>query len=252
MDSLFVLLTILTGFAVLIGVLRPTSIIRYLVAPLLPQVLFCGGGSRREIAITIDDGPSKRIVASAHGSRSPGSQSLLDLLRELKVPATLFLISDHLEHAPPEFIRHALADGHTIGNHMTEDSVSALLSPDRFRTQLESAEKALRGAAAPIELPRPLLWFRPGGGWFRPSMLRSLKAREYRLVLGSVFPWDTFHPPLAFLRWFVLTNSHPGAILVLHDRIDTLPTTLSVLRIIVPELQRRGYRFVSLADLVAG
>ncbi len=252
MYTLLALLTAFTALVLLIGLLRPSLIIRFLVAPLLPQVLFCGGGRRREISITIDDGPSEQIDTGAHGASSPGSQALLDLLRELKVPATLFLISGHLEHASPEFIRHALADGHRIGNHMTEDSVSALLSPDRFRTQLESAEKALRGAAAPNKLPRPLQWFRPGGGWFRPSMLRALKVREYRLVLGSVFPWDTFHPPLAFLRWFVLTNSHPGAIIVLHDRKDTLSATLSVLRTIVPELQRRGYHFVSLADLLAG
>jgi peptidoglycan/xylan/chitin deacetylase (PgdA/CDA1 family) len=77
-------------------------------------------------------------------------------------------------------------------------------------------------------------------------MLRMLQAEGYRLVLGSVFPWDTFHPPQAFLGWFVLRNVHPGAILVLHDRPDTIAATLATLRAVVPELRRRGYSFVTL------
>jgi len=65
-------------------------------------------------------------------------------------------------------------------------------------------------------------------------------------IRGSIFPWDTFHPPLACMRWFVLTNAHPGAILILHDRRDTLPATMALLRQVVPALRRRGYRFVTL------
>ena len=82
-------------------------------------------------------------------------------------------------------------------------------------------------------------------------MLQALTQRGYRLVLGSVFPWDTFHPPHAFLRWFVLRNVHPGAILVMHDRPDTIAATLSTLRSVIPELRRRGYRFVRLEELIA-
>ena len=81
-------------------------------------------------------------------------------------------------------------------------------------------------------------------------MLRSVAERGYRLVLGSIFPWDTFHPPLAWMRWFVLTNAHPGAILILHDRPDTLPATMALLRQVVPPLRRRGYRFVTLERLL--
>jgi len=81
-------------------------------------------------------------------------------------------------------------------------------------------------------------------------MLRSVAARGYRLVLGSIFPWGAFHPPLTWMRWFVLRNAHPGAILVLHDRPDTLPATIELLRRVVPALRQRGYRFVSLDQLL--
>ncbi|MFM7238286.1 MAG: polysaccharide deacetylase family protein, partial [Cyanobium sp.] len=167
----------------------------------------------------------------------------------LQVPATLFVISGHLGRGGPAYLAQALADGHTIGHHMDEDSVSARLSPAAFRQAFDRAATDLRGAAAPRGLP--LHWFRPGGGWIRPSMLRSVAARGYRLVLGSIFPWDTFHPPLTWMAWFVLRNAHPGAILVLHDRPDTLPATIELLRQVVPALRQRGYRFVSLDRLLS-
>jgi peptidoglycan/xylan/chitin deacetylase (PgdA/CDA1 family) len=219
--------------------LFPSWLIRAVLAPLFPRVLFCGPGGQRQIAISIDDGPS-----------GPGSDALLDALRELKVPATLFLISGHLYRSTPGFVARALADGHQIGHHMAEDSVSACLKRPRFLAQLHGAADALTRSAAPQ--PLRMHWFRPGGGWFHPAMLRTLNAEGYRLALGSLFPWDTFRPPVAFLRWFVLRNAHPGAILVLHDRPDTIEATLATLRAVVPELRRRGYRFVSLDALGPG
>ena len=80
------------------------------------------------------------------------------------------------------------------------------------------------------------------------SLNRVVAAQE--AIRGSIFPWDTFHPPQAWMRWFVLTNAHPGAILILHDRPDTLPATMALLRQVVPALRRRGYRFVTLERLL--
>lgn len=182
------------------------ALARRLLPPLLPEVLFCAPGAARRLALTIDDGPS------------PRSDQLLDLLRELQVPATLFL----------------------IGNHMWVDEVSARLDGAAFAAELRHTELALQV---------PMRWFRPGGGWFHRPMLRQLQAAGYRLALGSLFPLDTTHPPAWFLCGFLLLNAHPGGVIVLHDRPDTLPATLHTLRRVVPLLQRRGYRFVTLDGL---
>jgi peptidoglycan-N-acetylglucosamine deacetylase len=231
--------TLVWGLVLLVS--RPLCwLSRRLLVPLAPQVLFCARGpnARRDklVALTIDDGPS-----------GAGSQELLDLLHQLQVPATLFLIGNHLARGGGDFVARALAAGHQIGNHMAEDSVSARLPPETFRNQLRRTDAVLRRAAAPRSLA--LRWFRPGGGWFHPAMLECVRAEGYRLVLGSVFPFDTNQPPLWFLRRFLLANVHPGAIVVLHDRPDTIAATLHTLRDVVPELRRRGYRFVSLDQL---
>ena len=217
--------------------LLPSLLIRGLLARLAPSVVFCGRGRQKRLALTIDDGPS-----------GPGSEALLALLRELEVPATFFLIGSHLER-DHRFARRALQQGHDLGNHLWRDERSAALAPAAFQQQLSDTERAIARAAAPARLH--WRWFRPGGGRFHRPMLDALAARSYRLVLGSIFPWDTLRPPLWFVRLFVRLNAHPGGILVLHDTPDLSGRTLETLRLIVPDLRRRGYRFVPLQELLA-
>lgn len=220
----------------LLGLLLPSLLIRFLLAPLHPQVVFCGYGPRKRLALTIDDGPS-----------GPGSGALLELLAELQVPATFFLIGSHLER-DPSFPRRALRLGHSLGNHLWRDACSAALERPAFLQQLQHTESAVEHAASPE--PVAWRWCRPGQGWFHRRMLAWLAERRYRLVLGSIFPWDTLQPPLAFVRLFVRLNAHPGGILVLHDTPALSQRTQRALRHLVPALRRRGYSFVPLAELL--
>ena len=216
-------------------VLLPSLLIRLLLVPLCPEVVFCGPGRGKRLALTIDDGPS------------PGSEALLALLRELEVPATFFLIGTHLER-DHRFARRALQQGHDLGNHLWCDELSAGLPPAVFQQQLVDTERTIARAAAPASLR--WRWFRPGQGWFHRAMLEALAARRYRLVLGSIFPWDIRRPPLWFVRLFVCLNAHPGGILVLHDTPALSGRTLETLRRLIPDLRRRGYRFVPLQELL--
>lgn len=222
---------------VVVALLFPSLLIRAVLAPLNPNVVFCGKGPGRRLALTIDDGPG-----------GPGSQALLNLLEELRVPATFFLIGSHLER-DPDFPRRALQQGHELGNHLWRDECSAALEEDDFLQQLRDTQRAIERAAR----PEPVIWCwcRPGQGWFHRRMLACLAGRRYRLVLGSIFPWDTLMPPMWFVRWFVICNAHPGGILVLHDTPALSARTCQTLQRIVPELRRRGYTFVPLAELLA-
>lgn len=232
---LSVLALVLLLDVVVLVVLLPSLLIRLLLVPLCPEVGWCGPGRQKTLALTIDDGPS------------PGSEALLALLRELEVPATFFLIGTHLER-DHRFPRRALQQGHDLGNHLWRDEPSVSLPPLLFQQQLADTERAIARAAAPASLR--WRWFRPGGGRFHRAMLDALAARRYRLVLGSIFPWDTLRPPLWFVRLFVRLNAHPGGILVLHDTPALSGRTLDTLRRVVPELRRRGYRFVPLQELL--
>jgi peptidoglycan-N-acetylglucosamine deacetylase len=219
----------------LLFIARPTLIVRWLIAPLLPSLIFCGRVDHKSLALTIDDGPS-----------GEGSNLLLALLKRHRVPATFFLIGSHLQDVDG-FAWHVVDQGHAAGHHMLVDSRSACLDQGTFTAQFTLTEELIKQ-----QLPQhvSLKWFRPGGGWFHGKMINWVAQRGYKLVLGSIFPWDTFHPPAWFLRAFLLCNAHPGGIIVMHDRPDTINATIATLEEVLPKLKQRGFHFVSLESLL--
>ncbi|KGY15625.1 hypothetical protein PABG_11278 [Paracoccidioides brasiliensis Pb03] len=86
-------------------------------------------------------------------------------------------------------------------------------------------------------------------GFFTTRMRRVLATLDYRLVLGSVYPHDPQIPFWSVNAWHVLSIVRPGAIIVCHDgRSWTAP----MLRRVLPVLKRRGYRVVTVTELLRG
>ncbi|KAL2821694.1 hypothetical protein BJX63DRAFT_224100 [Aspergillus granulosus] len=94
---------------------------------------------------------------------------------------------------------------------------------------------------------KPGRYFRPGSGFFTERMRALVQRDGFRLVLGSVYP----HDPQISVPWVnaahVLSMVRPGSIIIVHDR---RPWTAPMLRIVLPELKRRGYRVGTVSDLL--
>ena len=215
-------------------------------------LIFQGPSDRRLLALTIDDGPCS-------GGEDPagGTGALLDVLGELAIPATLFLIGERVA-AHRGMAARAVAAGHELGNHLWRDQWSLWQSKDAFIAQLEATAAAiqadLRNAG---QSPAPLRWFRPGGGWPTPRMLRWAESRGYRTVLGTIWPGDGLPIPLlssearlALQEKFVERCAHPGGIIVLHDTPAANPLTRATLKAAVPKLREEGYSFVTLSGML--
>jgi peptidoglycan/xylan/chitin deacetylase (PgdA/CDA1 family) len=82
-------------------------------------------------------------------------------------------------------------------------------------------------------------------------MVSDAAERGYRVVLGSVYPFDAQLAFPGFLAWYVLRNVRPGAILVLHDGAERGGRTAEVLEKVLPVLRERGYRVVTVSELLA-
>jgi peptidoglycan-N-acetylglucosamine deacetylase len=95
-----------------------------------------------------------------------------------------------------------------------------------------------------------LRWLRPGGGWYNSTIIATARKHDYRVALGSIFPYDTNIASADFAAQFILSNARPGEIVVLHDYGERGDRTAATLEAILPELQRRGYRIVTLSELL--
>jgi peptidoglycan/xylan/chitin deacetylase (PgdA/CDA1 family) len=80
-------------------------------------------------------------------------------------------------------------------------------------------------------------------------MLTIARQRDYQAVLGSVYPFDPQIPSAWFSARHILWNVKPGAIIILHDHGRRGERTAEVLATVLPELQRRGFRVVTLSEL---
>ncbi len=197
-----------------------------------PEVLYTVDTDRPVVALTIDDGPD--------GQTTP---LILDILREYNAQATFFLISERVA-GNEALVRRMVADGHELGNHLTADEPSIQLP-------LEEFERKLLEADAVLEQFGGTRWLRPGSGWYNQAMLDVMAEHGYRCALGSVYPYDPQLGSAWFASRYILWKSRPGDVIVLHDYQSRGRRTAKALRVILPELQRRGFQVVTLSGLTA-
>ena len=81
-------------------------------------------------------------------------------------------------------------------------------------------------------------------------MIRAARERDYTLVCWSVDTRDWAHTPSDAIVKNVLSNVSGGDILLFHDYISGGSPTPAALRILIPELKRRGFEFVTVSALI--
>jgi peptidoglycan-N-acetylglucosamine deacetylase len=210
-------------------VIRPGLVVRWL-ARRYPEVLFHLHTEAPLVAFTIDDSPHPDVTPH-----------ILDVLAEHDAHATYFVIGEYVpgnEH----IVRRMVAEGNELGNHLMADAPSYRLPAAEFERQLLQTHELL----APYG---PVRWCRPGHGWFNRRMLGQLHGHGYRCAMASAYSLEFRATSARYAARHILLNARPGAVIVLHDGIGTGRQTVSVLRRVLPELQRRGYRVVTLSEL---
>ncbi len=198
------------------------------------------------IALTFDDGPSE------------WTEPILDTLRNFGARATFFVIGEAVLNHEDTLLR-TFEEGHEIGNHSNSHRHLELLEhPGLIRTDLDAANKEIESVVGTTpRLFRPPFLTR-GAGVRRVALEMGFE----RLVRASIFPRDyllTTGP--ALLLEVMQARPRPGSIIVLHDGRpprelpgdETQPTrdaTVAAVRELVPRLTERGYRIVTVSELL--
>jgi peptidoglycan/xylan/chitin deacetylase (PgdA/CDA1 family) len=225
--ALAVFLILFIGYLIM---LQPKWILNRLMAR-TPNVLYAVETEQKLIALTIDDGPD------------PNSTNLiLEVLSEHDAHATFFVLIDRIR-GNESLIERTVSEGHELGNHLFQDMPSIQHAASEFNDRLARAHKTLSDYAN-------IRWFRPGSGWYNREMLQSLERFHYRLVLGSIYPFDAHLPCSWFASRYIVWRASPGAIIVLHDYGSRGLRTAETLTHSLPILKERGYRIVTLSQLL--
>lgn len=187
------------------------------------------------VALTFDDGPSPERL-----------DQILEPLAARRVRATFFVTGAELA-AAPEAGPRLVAAGHELGNHTYTHARMVFRSPRFIRDEVERTDALIRGSGhqGPIYFRPPFCYKLVGLPWFlrttgRTSVTWDVEPDSYPDVAASA-------PGIAR---YVLERTRPGSIILLHVWHYSRQTSRAAIPMIVDALQAKGYRFVTINELV--
>ena len=190
---------------------------------------------RMEIALSFDDGPHPRLTPV-----------ILDILEEYGIKATFFMVGENVGYYP-DAARAVAEAGHEIANHTFSHRKLGRMSEEEMRREILSCQDALSsvgGTATRL--------VRPPEGQLSTAMRQVAGMLDYRIILWDVDTRDWAHTPPAEISRHILDTVQAGDIILMHDFIGHNSPTPEALRMVLPELISRGYRFVTVGELVRG
>jgi peptidoglycan-N-acetylglucosamine deacetylase len=185
------------------------------------------------IALTFDDGPHPQYTAQ-----------ILDLLKQYEAKATFFVVGNKIK-LYPDVLEQTAQAGHEIANHTY--SHAYLNRMTNIHKELTSTEELIVEKTG-----RRSQLFRPPGGFYNDRLVSAVKDEGYTMVMWSwqldTKDWDT--PGVRRIVNSVLKNVKNGNIVLFHDYIEGPTQTIEALKVILPELKNKGYRMVTVSELL--
>ncbi|MER5869118.1 polysaccharide deacetylase family protein [Streptomyces sp. NPDC002044] len=207
----------------------------------------------KTVALTFDaDMTSDQGPRAADGEHFD-NPALISALRTLKVPSTVFMTGRWAEEYPDQAKSIGTDPNFEIANHSySHHAFTApcyglpVLDAAAARADVDRAFAAFRTAGAVNTVP----YFRFPGGCYDDRSLRSLSTAGITAVQWDVVSGDAFAKDPDAVAEQVLAGVKPGSVVVMHCTRSAAPVTEEAVRKIVPELRKRGYRFVKVSELI--
>ena len=177
----------------------------------------------KKVWLTFDDGP-----------HNPNTAKVLEVLKKHDVKALFCVIGKNIS-GNETIIQHIVDDGHQLVNHSFSHA---------FWFDVWSTQKVMDDVKACQHLieryqPQSRL-FRPPYGVTNPNIAKAIKKLNLQSIGWNVRSYDTSIKDVEKIKERVLSQLKPGAIILLHDRLELMPHLLEEL---IPAIKEKGYSF---------
>ena len=181
------------------------------------------------IALSFDDGPNNITTPQ-----------VLDLLEEHQIPASFFLIADFIKPETEEQIRREMVLGCDIENHTVTHRDMTKLSVEEIREEVRVCSEKI----AAITGTEP--------SFFRPPFIcvNQTMYDEIGLTFICGVGVEDWVPTVSAEERVkrMLEAAADGVIFLLHD-LPGNTNTVEALKVVIPELKKRGAEFVTVPQL---
>jgi peptidoglycan/xylan/chitin deacetylase (PgdA/CDA1 family) len=191
--------------------------------------LFCGGRSRRLVALTFDDGPG------------PYTTLAIKKLREAHLHATFFLVGKQLVAYPG--LAQLEKPVAAVGDHTMTHPFLPALPHAAMVHEIAGARSLIEHAAG-----QPVALFRPPYEGMTPGIDQEVRSLGMLEVLWNVDSADSLGANYAQIERNVLAGLRPGSIILMHENHGQ---TIRALPTIFAALARDHLRAVTVPELMA-
>ena len=181
------------------------------------------------ISLTFDDGPNTTITPQ-----------VLDLLEEHGIIASFFLIADSITPESARMVRRAAAMGCSVENHSRTHGYMDRMTPEQIREEVAFCTERISEI-----LGEPPKFFRPPYIAVSQTMYDNI---SLPFICGAGCEDWVPAVPAHVRAERVLAHAEDGQIVLLHDMPGNT-ATVEALKTIIPELKKRGFRFVTVRRL---
>lgn len=182
---------------------------------------------KKKIALTFDDGPHEKYTPM-----------LLDGLKERNVCASFFLMGKNAE-SYPDIVKRIQEEGHVIGNHSySHVQLNAMKEVEACQEMTKANQVIAEITGKTPNYVRP-----PFGAWSHNLDCIT----NMIVVLWDVDPLDWQCQDAGLVVKRVVSNVEEGDIILLHDSYQS---TVEAAFQIIDTLEKEGYEFVTLDEII--
>lgn len=226
-----ILLLILFAIIVLVGgaILLTTEIVSA-SSPTRQLPIYAVATDEKKIAITFDAAWTNQ-----------DTDELIRILDKHNAKATFFIVGDWAKNFP-ESVKAFYDAGHTVANHSDTHKAFSKCSKEEIKEEILNCNEKLEGI-----IGEKVTLLRAPSGDYTNQSLDVAKALEMYTIQWDVDSLDYTKISVEEIVNRVVSRVQNGSVVLFHNGVEN---TAPALDIILTELEKQGYSFVSVNDLI--
>ena len=168
-------------------------------------------------------------------------ESILTTLQKHNCKATFFVLGTWAE-ANPETMKKIVAEGHEIGNHSYNHTHYTSMDKNKMREDIDKCNKVIKSATG----ISPTL-FRAPSGDYNNEVIEAAHSAGMEYIQWSVDSLDWRNLNCEMMLERIIPQTQSGDILLFHNDTDYTAASLNT---ILTELEKKGFSFLRVSDLI--
>ena len=221
-------LCIIFAIAVILGLFFNTNISIATTTRKLP--IYSVDTREKKVAITFDAAWTNQ-----------DTEQIIEILKKHNAKATFFIVGDWAEKFP-ESVKAFFDAGHTIANHSDTHKAFSKCNREEIKEEIVNCNKKLEEITG-----KPVTLVRAPSGDYTDQSLEVCKELGMTMIQWNCDSLDYTKISINEIVNRVIKGSTNGSILLFHNGVDN---TAPALDEILTQLEKQGYTFVSVEDLI--